>query len=52
MRRIATISAMLLGLAAFAPAQTSINWRTDYNKGIKEAKASGKLAMIDFYADW
>lgn len=52
MRRLATVSAVLVTLAAFAPAQSSINWRTDYDTGIKEAKTSGKLAMIDFYADW
>ena len=34
------------------PATPSIQWRTDYDAGIKEANDSGKLAMIDFYADW
>jgi len=52
MRRFATISAMFLVLGAFASAQDSIKWRTEYDAGIKEAKTSGKLAMIDFYADW
>lgn len=52
MRNFAMISAMLFTLAALAPAQDSIKWRTDFNSGIKEAKTSGKLAMIDFYADW
>lgn len=52
MRKLATVSAVLIGLAAFAPAQKSIDWRTDYATGISQAKSSGKLAMIDFYADW
>jgi len=52
MRKLATVSAMLITLAAFAPAQDSIQWRKDYDAGIKEAKTSGKLAMIDFYAEW
>ena len=52
MRRLATVSAVLVTLAALAPAQDSIKWRNDFDSGIKEAKTSGKLAMIDFYAEW
>ncbi len=52
MRKLATISAMLVTLAVISPAQDSIQWRTDYDAGVKEAKTSGKLAMIDFYAEW
>ena len=52
MRNFATVSAMLVTLVALAPAQSSINWRRDFDAGVKEAKTSGKLAMIDFYAEW
>lgn len=52
MRKFAMISAMLVVLAVIAPAQDSIKWRNDFDAGIKEAKTSGKLAMIDFYAEW
>jgi hypothetical protein len=52
MRKFAMISAMLVVLAVIAPAQDSIQWRKDFDAGIKEAKTSGKLAMIDFYAEW
>lgn len=33
-------------------AQEKIDWVTNEEEGLKEAKASGKLAMIDFYASW
>jgi hypothetical protein len=52
MRKFATLSTMLVALVAIAPAQDSIHWRKDFDAGIKEAKTSGKLAMIDFYAEW
>ena len=52
MRKLATVSAMLVTLVACAHPQDGINWRKDFSAGIKEAKTSGKLAMIDFYAEW
>lgn len=51
-RRATLVFAMLLALAVTAAAQTSVQWRKDYEAGLKEAKASNKLAMIDFYAEW
>jgi thioredoxin-related protein len=52
MRKLATISAMLVTLAACSYAQDGVQWKKDFETGIKEAKTSGKLAMIDFYAEW
>lgn len=52
MRKFAAIPAALFALAVLAPAQDGIQWRRDFEAGLKEAKTSGKLAMVDFYADW
>jgi hypothetical protein len=52
MRKLAAFPVLILALAAFAPAQNSIQWRKDYDAGLKEAKSSGKLAMVDFFAEW
>lgn len=40
------------GVYAGAANNKSINWITDYDKGIKEGKRLNKPVMIDFYADW
>jgi hypothetical protein len=52
MRRLTAVPLVLFALGALAPAQTGIQWRKDYEAGLKEAKSSGKLAMVDFYAEW
>jgi thioredoxin-related protein len=52
MRKFTAVPAVLFAMVALAPAQTGIQWRKDYEAGLKEAKSSGKLAMIDFYAEW
>jgi thioredoxin-related protein len=53
MKRI-FISTLLLGcLVGMALAgSSSINWKKAYAGATAEAKASGKLIMIDFYTDW
>lgn len=35
-----------------AAAGGDLNWVTDYDKALAEAKASGKPVMIDFFATW
>jgi hypothetical protein len=54
MRKFATVSFVLTVVAAISCAQDapSIKWTKDFDAGMKEAKTSGKLAMIDFYAEW
>jgi len=32
--------------------QTDIQWNSDLNASIKQAKKENKLVLIDFYADW
>ena len=52
MNKFTAVPAVLFALVAFAPAQNGIQWRKDFEAGLKEAKSSGKLAMVDFYAEW
>jgi thiol:disulfide interchange protein len=42
----------LLGSAHPAEATSKIAWATSLSAAMAQAKASGKLAMVDFYADW
>ncbi|HVT13880.1 MAG TPA: thioredoxin fold domain-containing protein [Fimbriimonadaceae bacterium] len=48
-RSFVTILLMALTLGAFA---SEINWAKGYEGAKGEAKATGKLLMIDFYTDW
>ena len=41
----------LLAAAGVARAD-GVNWETDYAKGVKAAKESGKLLQVHFSADW
>lgn len=38
--------------AATPPPQSSIEWRTDLNAALDEARRSGKQVLIDISADW
>jgi thiol:disulfide interchange protein len=47
------IAAVLLAATvAFTANNKSINWYTDMDKALKDAKAANKPLMVDFYADW
>ena len=49
---------LVAGVGAFAPRaaaaalQSKIAWNKSFAAAMKKAKASNKLLMVDFYADW
>ena len=45
---------LMLTAAAYplAFASTEIKWEKSIEKGMMEAKKTGKLIMMDFYTDW
>jgi thiol:disulfide interchange protein len=38
--------------AQVTPPQSSINWRTDLDAAVAEARSTGRLVLVDFTADW
>jgi thioredoxin:protein disulfide reductase len=38
--------------AASAPVAEGLNWQADDVQGLEQARAQGRPALIDFYADW
>ncbi|MFQ5805926.1 MAG: hypothetical protein ACE5I3_05700 [Phycisphaerae bacterium] len=46
------IPAIVLTCATQALAEETMPWAKDYDAARTAAAASGKLIMIDFYADW
>ena len=44
--------ACFLWVGTVARAQEPIPWETNYTAAQAKAKASDKLMMVDFYADW
>lgn len=56
--RRALVASLLLLLSCCALEQrearaaSGVRWRTSYSAALKEAKASGKLLMVDLYTDW
>lgn len=44
--------AALLAAAAFGAHADQVVWRTDIGTAMAEARASGKIVMVDVYTDW
>jgi len=43
---------VILLASASAVSAEGVQWAKSFNKAKKQAKESGRLMMVDFYADW
>ncbi len=46
------VVASAFGVGSRAAHADEIAWSQDFNKAVKQAKATNKLVMVDFYTDW
>lgn len=49
----ALLAVALYGAVLYqAPGSSNLNWKNSVEAALEQAKASGSLVMVDFYADW
>ena len=49
---LAAVFGLYVIVGAFTTVETALDWRQDEAEALKEARASNKPAVIDFYATW
>lgn len=52
MRRWMLAAAIVAAIGPSGFAEDGVSWVASYEEGLKGAKESGKLLMIDFFTSW